>query len=192
MLDNEMRPSNERARVAPGSRPASIKTLASPPVGFLIVQRLHRMTVSLQSPESELTLADYPRHHDTGVAQRTITFQPSAVLMKKFLVLYRSPVTARAQMANATPEQAKAGMDAWMTWAGKNGDTIVDLGAPLGDGVVVAGSALGAADKTIGGFSIVQGDSAESIVKKFADHPHFMMPGGASIEVYEYLEMPGM
>jgi hypothetical protein len=112
--------------------------------------------------------------------------------MKKFLVLYCSPVSARAQMASATPEQAKAGMDAWMSWAGKNGDSIVDLGAPLGDGTVVAGSASRAADETIGGFSIVQGDSAESIVKKFANHPHLMMPGGASVEVYEFLQVPGM
>jgi hypothetical protein len=34
--------------------------------------------------------------------------------MKKFLVLYRAPISAREQMAKATPEQAKAGMDAWM------------------------------------------------------------------------------
>ena len=29
--------------------------------------------------------------------------------MNKYLVLYRAPVSAREQMANATPEQAKAG-----------------------------------------------------------------------------------
>jgi hypothetical protein len=32
--------------------------------------------------------------------------------MKRFLVLYQSATSAEEQMARATPEQAKAGMDA--------------------------------------------------------------------------------
>jgi hypothetical protein len=48
----------------------------------------------------------------------------------KFLVLYRSPVPAREQMASATPEQAQAGMEAWQAWAQKAGSSIADLGAP--------------------------------------------------------------
>ena len=55
--------------------------------------------------------------------------------MKKFLVIYEAPISASEQMANATPEQAKAGMEAWMTWAKKAEGSIVDLGAPLGDPV---------------------------------------------------------
>jgi hypothetical protein len=55
----------------------------------------------------------------------------------KFLVLYRSPVSAREQMASATPEQAQAGMEAWQAWGEKAGAAIVDFGAPLdGDGDV--------------------------------------------------------
>ena len=54
--------------------------------------------------------------------------------MNKYLVLYNSPASAAEQMANATPEQAKAGMDAWMAWAQKSGEAVVDLGMPLGDG----------------------------------------------------------
>ena len=51
--------------------------------------------------------------------------------MKKFLVLYQSTVPASEQMKNATPEQAKAGMDAWMSWAGRAGSGIVDMGSPV-------------------------------------------------------------
>ena len=40
-------------------------------------------------------------------------------------------------MAKATPEQAKAGMDPWMAWAGKAGKAVVDLGAPLAEGATV-------------------------------------------------------
>jgi hypothetical protein len=47
--------------------------------------------------------------------------------MTMYLVLYRSSTSARDSMANATPEQAQAGMDAWMAWAGRAGNSIVDL-----------------------------------------------------------------
>jgi len=109
--------------------------------------------------------------------------------MKKFLVLYRAPVSAREQMANATPEQAKAGMDAWMAWAGKAAKAIVDLGAPLGDTTAVGGTET--TGGKLGGYSILQGESVEQIRAVLDGHPHLMMPG-ASIEVIETLPIPGM
>src|SRR3954454_22262389 len=96
-----------------------------------------------------------------------------------FLVLYRSPVSGREQMANATPEQAQAGMQAWQAWAESAGSAIVDLGAPLD----------GEADVT--GFSILQADSRDSIDELLADHPHRHTPGG-SIDVLEFMALPGM
>jgi hypothetical protein len=69
--------------------------------------------------------------------------------MAKFMVLYLSPVPARYQLANTTPEQMKAGMGAWMQWADKAGDAIVDLGSPLaaatraGSGPAPAGEITG-------------------------------------------------
>lgn len=112
--------------------------------------------------------------------------------MKKCLVLYRSAVSSRAQMANATPEQAKAGMDAWMQWATKNAASVLDLGAPLGSGTHLKGNGTASADDTISGFSIVQGESLDSVKKMFSDHPHKHMPGEASIEIFEVLAIPGM
>lgn len=53
--------------------------------------------------------------------------------MKKYLVIYQSFVSAMEQMAKATPEQAKAGMAAWMTWGEKNKAAIVDMGSPVGN-----------------------------------------------------------
>jgi hypothetical protein len=105
--------------------------------------------------------------------------------MSKYLVLYRSTTTAADQMAGATPEQAQAGMDAWMTWAQSAGDAIVELGAPLG--VIDAG---GDAGDPIGGFSVLQADSAEALQRVLDGHPHTAM--GGTIEVLEFLPMPGM
>jgi hypothetical protein len=105
--------------------------------------------------------------------------------MAKFLVLYRAATTATEQMAAGTPEQAQAGMDAWMAWAQRAGDAVVDLGSPLN--VVEAG---GDAGDPIGGFSVLQADDAEALVKVLDGHPHVAM--GGTIEILEFLPMPGM
>ena len=112
--------------------------------------------------------------------------------MKKFLVIYGSTVSAREQMAKATPEQAKAGMDAWMAWAGRAGKGIVDMGSPVaGAAKLTPASQNGAVTTPVGGFSILQAESKDALLGLMKNHPHFMAPG-ASIEVFEFLPMPGM
>jgi hypothetical protein len=112
--------------------------------------------------------------------------------MKKFLVLYKAPTSAFDQMKKATPEQQKAGMDAWMAWSKKAGGTIVDMGAPLGKSVrVTKGSGVSPATNDLGGYSILQGESKEAVAQSLKEHPHFMMPEG-SIEVVELMQIPGM
>ena len=105
--------------------------------------------------------------------------------MTKYLVLYRSGMTASEQMASSTPEQAQAGMDAWMAWAGQAGDAIVDLGTPTS--VVDPG---GDAGDPIGGYSILQADSHDALAAVLENHPHKAM--GGTIETLELLSMPGM
>jgi hypothetical protein len=110
--------------------------------------------------------------------------------MKKFLVLYKAPTSAFEQMKKATPEQQKAGMEAWMAWAKKAAPSIVDMGAPLGKGLRVTPNGAAPSTNDLGGFSILQGESKEAIAEALEGHPHFRMPDG-SIEVVEYLPMPG-
>lgn len=105
--------------------------------------------------------------------------------MSKFLVLYRATSTAAEQMAAGTPEQAQAGMEAWTAWAQRAGDAVVDLGAPLA--VVEAG---GDAGDPIGGYSVLQAEDTEALVKVLDGHPHAAM--GGTIEILEFLSMPGM
>ena len=109
--------------------------------------------------------------------------------MTKFMVLYRSSTSARDQMASASPEQMKAGMEAWMQWAGKAGDAVVDLGAPLAPAAQVGSGSSDAGE--ISGFSIMQADSAGALGGVLDGHPHLSVPGN-SIEVLEMLSMPGM
>jgi hypothetical protein len=110
--------------------------------------------------------------------------------MTRFMVLYRSAVTARDQMAAASPEQTKAGMEAWMAWASEAGDAIVDLGSPLASAADVGpGSSDGAIEQVVG-FSVLQAESVDAVTSLLKKHPHLHMDA-ASIEVFEFLPMPG-
>jgi hypothetical protein len=109
--------------------------------------------------------------------------------MAKYLVLYRSSVPAGEQMASATPEQAQAGMELWTQWAGQAGSAIVDLGSPV---MPLQMLGKGLAGQSIGGFSILEADSKDAVLKLLDGHPRFHSPGDPSIEVLEFMAIPGM
>ena len=111
--------------------------------------------------------------------------------MKKFLVLYRAPASAFEQMKKATPEQQKAGMDAWMGWSKKAGPSLVDMGAPLGKSSRVTNGGASSITNDLGGYSILQAESQEALAATLKGHPHFMMPDGF-IEIVELMPVPGM
>ncbi len=111
--------------------------------------------------------------------------------MKKFLVLYKAPTSGFEQMKKATPEQQKAGMDAWMAWSKKAATSIVDMGGPLGKSLRVTTEGASPTTNDLGGFSILQAESKEALAGTLKGHPHFMMPGGF-IEIVELMPIPGM
>ena len=111
--------------------------------------------------------------------------------MKKFLVLYKASTAAFQQAMQSTPEQQKAGMDAWMAWGKKAESSIVDMGAPLGKSLrVTKGGTASPTTNDLGGYSILQGESKEALADKMKGHPHFMM-ADSSIEIVELMPMPG-
>jgi hypothetical protein len=109
----------------------------------------------------------------------------------RFMVLYRSEMSAEEQMANADPAQAQAGMDAWMAWAKQAGEAVVDLGMPLGAGRHLDGAQVASSDTDAAGYSILQADSLDDVVTLLERHPHVMVPGN-SLDVLPILAMPGM
>ncbi len=111
--------------------------------------------------------------------------------MKKFLVLYKAPSSSFEQMKQATPEQQKAGMDAWMGWSKKAAASIVDMGAPLGKSLRITNTGASPINNDLGGFSILQAESKEALAETLKGHPHFMMPEGF-VEVIELMPIPGM
>jgi hypothetical protein len=112
--------------------------------------------------------------------------------MKKFLVLYKaSPAAFKKMMESSTPEQQKAGMDAWMAWGKKAASSIVDMGAPLGKALKVTPTSAAPVTNDLGGYSILQAESKEALAETLKGHPHFMMPDG-TIEITEVMPIPGM
>lgn len=109
--------------------------------------------------------------------------------MSKFMILYRAQASAREQMANATPEQKRTGMDAWRAWATKVDYAIVDLGSPTAHTTHVGAGT--ASTDGVSGYSIIQAGSAKEVESILEGHPHLAMPG-ASIEVLELIPLEDM
>ena len=113
--------------------------------------------------------------------------------MTNFVVLYMAnPADFEKMMKDARPEQQQKGMDAWMKWMGEHQAALVDGGAPLANTKRVDAKGTSDTRNGIGGYSIVQAESADAAAKMFGkDHPHLQMPG-AWVEIVEIMQMPGM
>jgi hypothetical protein len=114
--------------------------------------------------------------------------------MKKFLVLYMAKSAEfEKMMKTSTPEQQKKGMDAWMKWMGDHKASLVDGGAPLGKAKRVDVKGASDTKNDVGGYSIVQAESADAAAKIFGkNHPHLQMMPGAWVEIIETMQVPGM
>jgi len=106
--------------------------------------------------------------------------------MSKFMILYRAPASAREQMENATPEQRRAGLEAWRAWASRVDYAIADLGSPLAHTTHVGPGA--ASTDGVAGYTILQAGSADEVETILDGNPHLTMPG-ASVEVLEIIPM---
>jgi hypothetical protein len=139
-------------------------------------------------PSTTLHLAPGPRRTYEEADGSSIVLGRCA--MKKFMVLYKASPAAFAQAMKSTPEQQKAGMDAWMAWGKKAAAAIVDMGAPLGKAVRVTPAGASPVVNDLGGYSIMQAESKEALAETMKGHPHFMM-ADSSIEITELMPMPG-
>lgn len=112
--------------------------------------------------------------------------------MTKYVVLYHMPADAMANMPEQTPEQMKAAMEPWMTWAAGCGDALVDLGTPLAGGQSLSQAGSSASTKDVAGYSILEADSMDAAMALLKDHPHNSWNAACSIEVHEAQALPGM
>ena len=110
--------------------------------------------------------------------------------MGKYIVLYHAPKSAVEAMANVTPEEMQKGMELWMAWAERCGDSLVDMGAPLGGGQKLTKSGSTPSDKDVTGYSILEAENIEAAQALLAGHPHLVWEAGCEIEVHEAMPLP--
>ncbi len=111
--------------------------------------------------------------------------------MATYLFLYHAPITP-ADAAPPSPEQMEAVMGAWMGWAEKVGDAMVDFGTPLAGGVAVSPDGTAPSAREVVGYTVLKAGSMDDALALAAIHPHLTMPGGCTIEVHEAQPIPGM
>ena len=113
--------------------------------------------------------------------------------MKKFIVIYHAPADAMELTARMSKEDKAKGMEAWMAWAKKCGDKLVDMGAPLmGGQELMPDGASKNSDKKVSGYSVLQAENMNEAKKLLQGHPHLGWNAACSIEVHETMALPGM
>jgi hypothetical protein len=112
--------------------------------------------------------------------------------MAKYMVLYKSAMTASDQMANVTPEQMQDSMAKWLAWRDEATQTFsVEFGLPLKAIGNVSANGVGESATTTTGYSIIEGEPKETLIELLKLHPHLQQPG-TSIDVLEMLPIPGV
>ena len=110
--------------------------------------------------------------------------------LKNYLVVYHSPASAMKKMQTASPEEMAEGMKAWMTWAKKCGNRLVDMGSPLMGGVnLKATGAATPSKRKVSGYSLLKAESMAGAKKLLKGHPHLSWVKGCEIEVHEVMTM---
>lgn len=111
--------------------------------------------------------------------------------MAKFVFIYHAPQTP-AEATPASPDEMQQVMGAWMAWADKVGDGMVDFGTPLAGGVRVSPEGTSPSTNEVAGYTIIDAADAVAALELAKVHPHLTMPGGCTIEVHEAQPVPGM
>ncbi|MDO8999180.1 MAG: hypothetical protein Q7W45_05400 [Bacteroidota bacterium] len=113
--------------------------------------------------------------------------------MKKFIVIYHTPPEAVKQMENVSQEDQAKGMEGWMTWAKKCGDNLVDMGAPLINGIQLSPDGkTNPSNKNVNGYSILLAENMNEATALLKGHPHLGWNSECTIEVHETMPLPGM
>ena len=109
--------------------------------------------------------------------------------MKRFVVIYHAPASWELAK-DASPEDMQKCMEAWMAWAAKCGDALVDFGTPLGSGQKLSKSGSSPSDRGVIGYSILQAEDLKGAEALLQGHPHLEWAAGCEIEVHESMPVP--
>ncbi len=114
--------------------------------------------------------------------------------MKKFLVLFLTPIEVMEGWMKTSPEERKtleAKMkDEWDAWMKNNADSFVEEPAGAGKTKIVTGAGIADARNDVMMWGIVQAASPDQAALVFKDHPHLQIPE-SSIELMEINPLMG-
>jgi hypothetical protein len=85
----------------------------------------------------------------------------------------------------------REGMAAWKAWVEKHQASIVGMGGPLGKTKKASSRGVEDTRNEIAAFTVVRADSHEAAASLFAQHPHFAIFPGDSVEIMPVLPIPG-
>ena len=94
----------------------------------------------------------------------------------------------KKMMEETSKEEREKGMAEWGMWMKKHEADFSDMGGPTGKNSQVTKDGSNEMSNDIGGYSVVQAESKETVAAMLADSPHFTMPG-AVVDVMEVLSM---
>ena len=102
--------------------------------------------------------------------------------MAKFVFIYTGGTMPE------TPGEGQEVMQAWSTWLGGLGSSVIEMGNPFGASASVTASGVrdGGASRA-GGYSVIDADSLDDATKKADGCP--ALQNGGTVEVYEAIEM---
>jgi hypothetical protein len=114
--------------------------------------------------------------------------------MKKFLVLYLTPVSVLEEWMKTDPETMKAEeakmRAAWDVWMKEHGTMIKETaGAGSNKRVTTAGTTD--IKNEVMMFSLVEAETQEEVAKAFESHPHLTIPE-ASLDIMPANYIPGI
>lgn len=115
---------------------------------------------------------------------------------KNYLAVFLgNPNKSMMDEFNALPEAKrnqimKEGSNAWHAWVEKHKDNIVEMGSPLGKTKVASKKGIGDTSNALCAYTVVKATTHDEAVQMFANHPHFAIFPGESIEVMECLPIP--
>ena len=104
---------------------------------------------------------------------------------KKFMVTYHTSAAALKKMQKSSRDELMASMQEWMAWFENCGEHLVEMGAPLCDGVNLSQAGEGDSKRRLTGYSILQADGMAKVKRMLKKHPHLAWHRGCEIDVYE-------
>jgi hypothetical protein len=110
--------------------------------------------------------------------------------MKRYIVLYKAPLSVASRFAQATPEEAQQGLKLWIDWAQKLGPALLDPGRPLGNSHRVTRGSAVPTDSRVIGMSLIRADSMDHALDLVRDHHHLHWAEDCEIELLEEMPIP--